>query len=54
MIDNRMENPITEEIALKLTVASQSFREKPTDFCLETRFFQGENKDLNKLGMEKK
>jgi len=54
MIDERIMNPITLEITLKLKVESQTSKENPTVFSLETRFFQGENKDFVKLGIEKK
>ena len=49
-----MKKPIVREIKLKLKVENQKSKEKPAVFCLEIRFFQGANKVLNRLGIQKK
>ena len=54
MIEMRIKNPITLDIVLKAAIPNHSFSEKPAEFFLVTRFFQGKNRVLNRLGMEKK
>jgi len=39
---------------LKLKLENQTLKEKPTVFSLDTKFFQGEKRVLNKVGIEKK